>query len=232
MDLAGAVSGSSIAGVDTFQDIENQLVIALGLTDEPKQSDLDKADADDKSDDEPDLDGADEDKSGPGSKDCPVPDPKTNPHPEVAVKDVDTSKLPDSVKWRDTDEPLYRFDDRPPDEVFVDDFEPKNPDNMELYDYVKNNNRDSGFVSTTTKNKPVPFYGQDYRYDIDVPGGIDVNKTFGPNSPHPGESEIAFPGGIDSKYIKGAWKLDSTGKPTGEFIENPYYESPEERGED
>lgn len=157
--------------------------------------------------------------------------PRSNPHPEVAVKDVDTSGLPKNTKWRTTDEPLYRFDDRPPEEVFVDDFEPKDPNNMDLYNYV-DKNKESGFVSTTTEEHPKPFYGQDYVYEIDAPGGIDVNGTFGKNSPHPNENEIAFPGGIDSKYIKGAWKLNPDGSRSGEFIENEYYEPPEERGED
>ncbi|MGW2515216.1 ADP-ribosyltransferase, partial [Streptomyces scopuliridis] len=36
MDLAQSVSGSSIAGVDTYQDVEDRLSNALGLTDEPR----------------------------------------------------------------------------------------------------------------------------------------------------------------------------------------------------
>ncbi|MFE2845152.1 ADP-ribosyltransferase [Streptomyces scopuliridis] len=36
MDLAQSVSGSSIAGVDTYQDVENRLSHALGLTNEPR----------------------------------------------------------------------------------------------------------------------------------------------------------------------------------------------------
>lgn len=135
------------------------------------------------------------------------------------------------MKWRDSDEPLYRFDDRPPSEIFVEDFEPKNPDNSNLWDFTRSNT-DSAFVSTTTSDEPDDFYTTKYRYDIDPPGGIDINETLGDESRYPHEKEIAFPGGIQSKYIKGAWELDSNGKPTGEFIENPYYETPEERLED
>ncbi|MFC8831069.1 enterotoxin A family protein, partial [Streptomyces sp. NPDC057137] len=229
LSMMDALSASTLSGVDTYNNFKDSLQNKIGLTGEPIHPPPDNPPNDDEPEDEPDDEPEPEPEPEADGCDLPKPNPKDNPNPEVAVKDVDTSKLPDNVKWRDTDEPLYRFDDRPPEDVFVDDFEPKDPENMDLYDYVKNNNRDSGFVSTTTKEKPVPFYGQDYRYEIDAPGGIDVNKTFGQNSPHPGESEMAFPGGIDSKYIKGAWKLDSTGKPTGEFIENPYYEPPNER---
>ncbi|GGK29382.1 hypothetical protein GCM10011583_71660 [Streptomyces camponoticapitis] len=169
-----------------------------------------------------------------GGSNGPVADPRKNPHVEVAVKDVDLAKLPKTTKWRDTDEPLYLLDDvpswshdRPRHEVFTDGFQPKNPDNMDLYGHV-DKNTESAFVSTTTKEKPVPYNGQDYMYEIDAPGGIDINGTFGNNSPHPNEDEIAFPGGIDLKYIKGAWELDDKGNKTGYFKENIHYEPPYE----
>lgn len=46
---------------------------------------------------------------------------------------------------------------------------------------------------------------------------IDVNRTFGANSPFPTQMEIAFKGGIPTTWIKGAWTLD------GKFTPNPNF---------
>ncbi|MEV0775053.1 hypothetical protein ACIBLA_17580 [Streptomyces sp. NPDC050433] len=57
-------------------------------------------------------------------------------------------------------------------------------------------------------------------YEIDAPGGIDINKTFKDDSRYDYENEVAFPGGIDLSYIKGAWTLQDDGS-WGEWVDNP-----------
>ncbi|MGD3112885.1 scabin-related ADP-ribosyltransferase [Streptomyces sp. YGL11-2] len=61
-----------------------------------------------------------------------------------------------------------------------------------------------------------------YWYEVDAPGGIDVNQTL-PNNKYRGEEEIAFAGGIDRKHIKGVWEILPEGT-KGEWTPNPHYE--------
>lgn len=91
-------------------------------------------------------------------------------------------------------------------------------------------NTGSTFVGTTTNTEPDLLYeGAQYRYDIVAPGGIDVNATFGDDSRWASENEIAFPGGIDSGYIRGVWKLQPDGT-WGEYQANEeWYIEPNER---
>ncbi|MFE4644464.1 hypothetical protein [Streptomyces sp. NPDC056730] len=220
LNLISTVSGSTIAGVDTFQDVKDRLTIAIGLTDPPPPPI--------KEDPEPEP----EPEPEPGPEDCPVGKPNPNPHPEVMEDDYDikiTGVDQEDIKWRDSDEPLYRFDDRPPEDIFLNGFDPKNPDNGDLYDYVTQNT-DSAFVGTTRNEQPDLLYeDRKYRYDIDPPGGIDVNGTLGDNSRWSSEEEVAFPGGIDSRYIKGAWEINPDGS-LGKYIPNDkWYEPPNER---
>ncbi|MFD8920217.1 ADP-ribosyltransferase [Streptomyces sp. NPDC059569] len=66
MDLVQSVSGSSLAGVDTYQDAEDRVVTALGLTDEPRPEP------------EPDPEPEPEPEPGPDGESCSErPDPMT-----------------------------------------------------------------------------------------------------------------------------------------------------------
>ncbi|MFI8960482.1 putative T7SS-secreted protein [Streptomyces sp. NPDC053493] len=152
-----------------------------------------------------------------------VPEPPAYPptvHDRLAVaadRSVDVSKLPDNVEWRTTNEPLYRNDSRGPDEIFRDGFKPWNNHNTDLDGYVKHNN-ESVYVGTT-RDADLKW-DKRYVYDIDAPGGIDVNKSVLDN-PFKNEQEIAFPGGVRSENIKGVWENMPDGSKN--YIPNPHY---------
>jgi uncharacterized protein YukE len=149
-----------------------------------------------------------------------VPDPpRTNdPLHAAADRSVDASRLPGDAVWRTSDEPLWRNDNRPPSEIFQDGFQPWNNHNTDLAGYVRNNDH-SVYVGTTRD----PNLGWDttYRYDVDAPGGIDVNKTI-PDNIFSNEQEIAFPGGVRTENIKGAYERLPDGS-FGNYIPNPHY---------
>ncbi|WP_444545237.1 scabin-related ADP-ribosyltransferase, partial [Streptomyces bluensis] len=145
--------------------------------------------------------------------------------------------LPDAL-WRSGNQPLYKFSRRAPATVFREGLPAKGSDLVPLidhvYDYGQVGSR-SGYLSTTTN----PNYVRDsvqadplsaealfshyaWRYDIDAPGGIDVNATLGPASPFPDQQEIAFPGGVHSRFIRGVQPMRN-GLPVGTYIPNPSY---------
>jgi hypothetical protein len=68
--------------------------------------------------------------------------------------------------------------------------------------------------------------GYRYFYEIDAPGGVDVNATLGPHA-YTGEQEIAMPGGVLPERIRGMWTIKrdpETGQVTrGDYIQNPNY---------
>lgn len=148
------------------------------------------------------------------------------------VRDRDTFDAPPSLTGnsvnridRTTREPLYRSDNRPPEVIFDEGFEVRNPDNNNYEDFVRYNTH-SNFISTTRDPDLYKHWPSDYRYTVDAPGGIDADLTipdnpFGPSSPKP-ESEISFQGGITPDRIVGAHpvKPDNT---LGEWIPNPGY---------
>lgn len=59
-----------------------------------------------------------------------------------------------------------------------------------------------------------------WRYDIAAPGGVDVNETLDLAAPHPERREILYPGGVDSRYIRGAQRLEQ-GRAAGPYTTNP-----------
>jgi uncharacterized protein YukE len=134
----------------------------------------------------------------------------------VAVdRSVSVDAITPAPVWRETAEPLFRFDNRAPDQIFSEGFGPRNPANTDLLGYVKNNDP-SAFVGTTQNE--VLDWGSKFRYEIQAPGGVDVNQTLG-KVYFPAEQEIAFPGGIQPQFIKGANPLSPTGGP-GDWIPN------------
>ncbi|MEU4926399.1 hypothetical protein AB0G54_07815 [Streptomyces yokosukanensis] len=136
-------------------------------------------------------------------------------------RNIDLDKLGIPPVWREGHEPLYRSDNRSPDAVFEHGFEPKDPSNTDLKKYVEEDDP-SAFVSTSYRDDIGDDFGGKFTYVIDAPGGIDINRTLG-DHPLSYEEEVAFPGGIRSEYIKGAYSYDYATGELGEFVPNPNY---------
>ncbi|MET2716160.1 hypothetical protein ABXV03_10555 [Streptomyces harbinensis] len=133
--------------------------------------------------------------------------------------DLDNFGIP--PVWREGSETLYRNDNRSPDVIFEDGFEPLDPTNTDLKKYVEDS-EPSAFVSTSYREDIGDEFGGKFTYVVDVPGGIDINRTIG-DHPLSYEEEVAFPGGIRSEYIKGAHSYNYATGELGEFIPNPNY---------
>lgn len=133
---------------------------------------------------------------------------------------IDLSRMPEKPVWRDTTEPLYRSDGRDPSVIFQEGFKPLNPDEVNLRQFVNTNNP-SAFVSTTRDPELYKNWGKEFRYEVEAPGGIDVNQSLGPH-PLQHEAEIAFPGGVDPRFIKGVHRVNPDGS-LGEWIPNPNF---------
>ncbi|MDH6550344.1 putative T7SS-secreted protein [Streptomyces sp. SAI-041] len=136
--------------------------------------------------------------------------------PAAVDKNIDIDGMGHQPVWRESHEPLYRNDNRHPEEIFEQGFHPWDSSNNDLFGYVEGNHK-SAFVGTTRDADA--NWVKDYRYEIDAPGGIDVNQTL-PNNKY---DEVAFAGGIDRKHIKGAWEILPDGT-KGEWLPNPRYE--------
>ncbi|MDP9865448.1 MULTISPECIES: scabin-related ADP-ribosyltransferase [Streptosporangium] len=146
---------------------------------------------------------------------------------ESAVdKNVDVKSIVPYPIWRRDRPPVYRADNRPPEEVFEQGFHPRDTSMTNLDDYV-NRNRPSAFVGTSTRQDIDNVLPRRYVYEVDAPGGIDVRDTFstygtnGARLYH--EQEIAFPGGVHRRYISGAWP-EGVPKTPENFISNPHYD--------
>jgi hypothetical protein len=136
----------------------------------------------------------------------------------AANPDVDLSKITPAPVWRTDNDTLYRFEDRTPDVVFKEGFQPQDVNGQyDISGYVLHN-EDSPYVSTTRDpglgDVSRGFEYDQYRYTINAPNGIDVNNTLGSENPTAWEQEVLFPGGIDTKYIVGAYERDPV---TGQF---------------
>ncbi|MFE1841463.1 scabin-related ADP-ribosyltransferase [Streptomyces sviceus] len=140
--------------------------------------------------------------------------------PAAADRNVDVDSIRNPV-WREGHEPLYRNDNRHPSEIYETGFHPRDSSNTDLHGYV-HGNHPSAFVGTSTN--PDANWVSRYRYEIDAPGGLDVNKTMPDNPYRHIDQEVAFPGGIDRKHIKGAWEILPDGS-KGEWMPNPHYEA-------
>ncbi|MFJ9968548.1 scabin-related ADP-ribosyltransferase [Streptomyces avermitilis] len=142
-------------------------------------------------------------------------------------RSVDLDQLGIPVVWREGHEPLYRSENRSPDVIFENGFEPKDPSNTSLAEYVAEDDP-SAFVSTSYREDIGDDFGGKFTYVIDAPGGIDVNRSLG-SHPLDYEEEVAFPGGVRGEYIKGAYSYDYATGELGEFIPNPNYRPEAER---
>ncbi|WP_329087965.1 scabin-related ADP-ribosyltransferase [Streptosporangium sp. NBC_01469] len=143
----------------------------------------------------------------------------------AAVRPVDLRRLePQDVAWRTDRRPLWRGDDRSPDEIFESGFHQRG-DRLDLKEH-QTTYTNSGFVSTT-RGVPWAYMSRyEYRYLVDAPGGIDMNRTMyqnGVRAKFRREREVDFPGGIRREYIVGAQKVRRRDGSYGGFVPNPHY---------
>ncbi|WP_432163187.1 ADP-ribosyltransferase [Streptomyces tendae] len=156
---------------------------------------------------------------------CPQFDDKTK---AAADRGVDIDRITPEPVWRTTCGTLYRSDSRGPQVVFEEGFHAKDVQNgqydVEKYVLV---NQPSPFVSTSYDHDLYKtWYKSGYNYYIDAPGGIDVNKTIGDTHKWADQVEVAFPGGIQRKYIIGVCPVDRQTKTEimSECESNPHYQ--------
>ncbi|MFG2552682.1 ADP-ribosyltransferase [Streptomyces sp. NPDC048581] len=127
---------------------------------------------------------------------------------------VDVDRITPAPAWRTTCGTLYRADGRGPEIVFQEGFKPKDAVNgqYDLEQYVLVN-QPSPYVSTTYDHDLYKnWWKSGWNYYIDAPGGIDVNQTIGDTHKWADQVEVAFPGGIDRKYIVGVCPVNKTTK--------------------
>jgi hypothetical protein len=156
---------------------------------------------------------------------CPQFDDRTR---AAADRGVDVDRITPEPVWRTTCGTLYRSDSRGPQVVFEEGFHAKDVQNgqydVEKYVLV---NQPSPFVSTTYDHDLYKtWYKSGYNYYIDAPGGIDVNKTIGDTHKWADQVEVAFPGGIQRKYVIGVCPVDRQTKTEimSECESNPHYQ--------
>ncbi|MEU1048041.1 ADP-ribosyltransferase [Streptomyces sp. NPDC005897] len=156
---------------------------------------------------------------------CPQFDDKTK---AAADRGVDIDRITPEPVWRTTCGTLYRSDSRGPQVVFEEGFHAKDVENgqydVEKYVLV---NQPSPYVSTSYDHDLYKtWYKSGYNYYIDAPGGIDVNKTIGDTHKWADQVEVAFPGGIQRKYIIGVCPVDRQTKTEimSDCESNPHYQ--------
>ncbi|MER7372358.1 ADP-ribosyltransferase [Streptomyces lanatus] len=163
-----------------------------------------------------------------------VPDPAAcpvqfdDPIEAAADRRVDVDRITPDPAWRTSCGTLYRADGRGPEIVFRDGFLPKDVVNgqydVEKYVLV---NQPSPYVSTTYDHDLYKnWWKSGWNYYIDAPGGVDVNKTIGDTHKWADQFEVAFPGGIDRKYILGVCPVDKATKTEimSDCQSNPHFE--------
>lgn len=143
----------------------------------------------------------------------------TNPLIADTVREKSVSER---WQWRDDTNTLWRGDTRENvRDLFDQGFAPRGDAMIPLAEYiVKGGGQNSAHVSTSCEQwvaQKFATYGTaktGWVYEIDAPGGIDVNATAAVNryeSPYLWNKEIDFPGGIEGRYIKQACKYHLTG---------------------
>ncbi|MFE4611349.1 scabin-related ADP-ribosyltransferase [Streptomyces niveus] len=142
----------------------------------------------------------------------------TNPLIADTVRETAVSER---WQWRHDTNTLWRGDTRENvTDLFEQGFAPRGDAMIPLAEYiVKGGGQNSAHVSTTCEKwvaQKFATYGAaktGWVYEIDAPGGIDVNATAALNryeSPFLWNKEIDFPGGIEGRYIKQACKFHLT----------------------
>ncbi|WP_067129668.1 scabin-related ADP-ribosyltransferase [Microtetraspora malaysiensis] len=146
---------------------------------------------------------------------------RPDPLRAAADRSVNVKAITPSPVWRSDRLILRRADDRHPDEVFGPGFHPRNPRNTDLESHLRF--EESAFVSTTRLDNPMDIFPTRYLYDVDAPGGVDIAETMGSALRTGHQREVAFPGGIEGRYIKGARPYDASTETFGDYIPNPDY---------
>ncbi|MGV9802826.1 scabin-related ADP-ribosyltransferase [Mycobacterium sp. NPDC003449] len=130
----------------------------------------------------------------------PQLDPSVDPtdvHGGYAIDNPDGALI-----FRDDNDLLYREDTRPPEVIFAEGFaiNPATRGLSKVFDFI-----------STTRNPELGYLQPDsnqrrFRYTIDAPGGLDVNRTvcIGPSDY---QQEISFPGGIRRENIASAVEI-------------------------
>ncbi|WP_405895499.1 actin cross-linking domain-containing toxin [Streptomyces sp. NBC_00104] len=146
----------------------------------------------------------------------------------AADRSVDIQAIAPAPVWRESDETLWRIGGkRGLDQIFSEGFTVRDPLETNL-DVMVRTGQPSAFVSTTTD--PNLIWDGVFKFEIEASGGIDVGRTFersmGPEgwrtSGWASENEIAFPGGIASDFIRGAYRMDAQHNLV-EWIPNPHF---------
>ncbi|MET9494394.1 ADP-ribosyltransferase [Streptomyces sp. NPDC006552] len=144
----------------------------------------------------------------------------------AADRTVDIGRITPEPSYRHSCEELYRSDGRSPDQIFEEGFQPKAPRDgqYDLAAYVLKN-QPSPYVSTSYDHDLYKQWRPGYNYYIDAPGGIDVNATIGDTHKWAAQHEVAFPGGIDRRFIVGACPVDKATKTEQlpDCVRNPNY---------
>ncbi|MFJ2238436.1 ADP-ribosyltransferase [Streptomyces sp. NPDC087859] len=148
----------------------------------------------------------------PAPRDCPVQ--FDDPIKAAVDKRVEVDRITPDPVWRKSCGTLYRSDGRGPEIVFAEGFKPRDvidgQYDIEKYVLV---NQPSPYVSTTYDHDLYKtWWKSGYNYYIDAPGGVDVNKTIGDTHKWADQVEVAFPGGIQRKYIVGVCPVNKTTK--------------------
>lgn len=154
--------------------------------------------------------------------------PTTNgPLHSAADKSVQVDRITPKPVYRDNCKQLYRADGRGPDVIFGEGFRPKDTKNgqYDLQQYVARN-QPSPYVSTSYDHDLYQKWKARWNYYIDAPGGIDVNKTIGSDHKYASQEEVAFPGGVDEKFIVGACPVNKETKREimNDCVDNPHYQ--------
>ncbi|MGF1427212.1 scabin-related ADP-ribosyltransferase [Kitasatospora sp. LaBMicrA B282] len=130
---------------------------------------------------------------------------------------VSRAQAAETWQWRYDSNTLWRGDTRENvQQIFADGFTPRGDYLAPLAEYiVKGGGQNTAHLSTSCAQwvaQKFATYGAakaGWVYEIEAPGGIDVNATAQVNdyqSPYLWNKEIDFPGGIKGRYIKDACK--------------------------
>lgn len=137
---------------------------------------------------------------------CPVPADHLY---GAAQRDVPLERIAPVPSWRSNCDEVFRADGRGPDVIFTEGFRPRDvvTGQYDLEAYVLKN-QPSPFVSTSYDHDLYKKWKSGWNYYVDAPGGIDVNATIGYTHKYADQKEVAFPGGIASKFIVGVCPVD------------------------
>ncbi|MFI6785125.1 toxin glutamine deamidase domain-containing protein [Micromonospora sp. NPDC050276] len=139
-----------------------------------------------------------------------------------ALRITEHSDGRDVMMWRTDRHPLYRVDLRKPEEIVSGGgFAPWNnklPADLFLYTLFYNQ---YALVATSRSARFAADFRDGYVYEIDAPGGIDLNATQR-RYVITNQQEVVFPGGIRSEFIVRANQVGADGKLV-EVWTNPRY---------